>query len=214
MAALAAILLPTSLTAQITFQRTYGGVLDDWVTSVQQTSDGGYIIAGMTRNSTAGWGDVYLIKTDVRGDTVWTRRFGGVSSDQGQSVQQTGDDGYIVTGQTCSFGAGDDDVYLIKTDSLGNVGVAEPRQPQAASLQLQAEPNPCRASAVLHLTTGPLDHSTTLLRIFDASGRLVWSEPVRTSSLILHTSSLPVGAYFLRLDAGTRHATTRLVVQR
>jgi len=179
--------------------------------SVQPTADGGYIIAGSTGFDDR---DVYLIKTDSHGDTLWTRTFGGGSTDCGWSVQPTADGGYVIAGYTESFGAGGTDVYLIKADSLG-VAIEEPKTSptRAQGLTLTCEPNPCHSSAVLHLTTGPLDHWTTL-RIFDASGRRIWSEPVRSSSLILHPSSLPAGAYFLRLDAGDLHATTRLVVQR
>jgi hypothetical protein len=73
-------------------------------------------------------------------------------------------------------------------------------------------PNPCRASGVLHLTTGPLDHLTTL-RVFDASGRLVLSQPVRSSSFILHTSSLRAGVYLIRMDVGAGAAAAKLVVR-
>jgi len=204
-------LIKTDASGDTLWTKTFGGDSNDCGESVRQTADGGYIVAGTT--SSFGSGGVYLVKTDANGDTEWTRTYGGTNSEWSMSVGCTSDGGYVIIGATQSFGAGLYDVYLIKTDSLGNVAVAEPRQPQAASLKLQAEPNPCRSSTVLHLTTGPLDHSTTL-RIYDASGRLVWSEPVRTSSLILHPSSLPAGAYFLRLNAGDQHATTRLVVQR
>ena len=117
---IATTILPSTLLAQITFERTYGGASRDVGYSVYQTSDGGYIIAGQTASFGAGLDDVYLIRTDSLGDTVWTRTYGGSDDDHGECVQQTQDGGYVIGGTTCSFGVGNCVVYLIKTDSIGD----------------------------------------------------------------------------------------------
>jgi hypothetical protein len=117
---LAAVCLDSIASAQPTWLRTYGGTGHDWARSFQQTTDGGYILAGGTRSFGAGDFDVYLIKTDAQGDTLWTRTYGGTGYDEGQSVQRTTDGGYIVAGWAESLGAGGHDVYLVKTNASGD----------------------------------------------------------------------------------------------
>ena len=78
--------------------------------------------------------------------------------------------------------------------------VEERSAPAAPRPALGITPNPCCRSAVVHLTTGPLDHSTTLA-IYDACGCVVSSQPVRTSSFIISTSSFPPGVYLVELSA-------------
>ncbi len=100
--------------------RTFGGPYDDAAMFVQQTSDDGFIIAGITHPSWPGESDVYLIKTDAQGDMMWTQTYGGAGEDAANSVQQTLDGGYIIAGYTTSFGVGGQDVWLIRTDMNGN----------------------------------------------------------------------------------------------
>ena len=88
--------------------------------SVRQTPDSGFIIVGVSSSNGAGWGDVWLIKTNANGDTLWTKTFGGNSPDIGKCVQITSDRGFIIVGSTSSYGAGGIDVLLIKTDSNGD----------------------------------------------------------------------------------------------
>jgi len=102
------------------WNRTYGGESNDFGWSVQETSDGGFVLAGYSASFGSGDIDVYVIKTDSEGNELWSRTYGGTERDKGWSIQQTTDGGYIITGYTMSFGAGVSDVYLVKTDTEGN----------------------------------------------------------------------------------------------
>jgi regulation of enolase protein 1 (concanavalin A-like superfamily) len=114
-------LIKTDNNGDSLWTKTFGGTGRETGSSVQQTNDGGYIITGSTQSFGNGLTDVYLIKTDNNGDSLWTKTFGGIDDDNGSSVQQTNDGGYIITGNTSSFGNGDRDIYIIKTDGNGNV---------------------------------------------------------------------------------------------
>jgi len=114
------LLIKANAAGGFEWQQTFGGASDDEGYAVQQTSDGGFIIAGVTSSSGAGSRDVWLIKTDELGHETWSRTHGGMSSDGAWSVQQTADGGYIVAGWTFSHGPGYlGNAWLVKTDPSG-----------------------------------------------------------------------------------------------
>ncbi|MCK4505384.1 MAG: hypothetical protein KAW14_07200 [Candidatus Aegiribacteria sp.] len=108
-------LVKTNDTGDSVFQKTYGGGSADRARSIDFTSDSGFIIVGETESFGAGWYDFYLLRTDALGDTLWTRTYGGAHFDEGWSVQETFDGGFIVTGEYTSPGDGWPDLYLFKT---------------------------------------------------------------------------------------------------
>lgn len=109
----------TNANGNVRWSKIYGNVnQDDQGYDIKQTTDGGYIITGRT-DFGSGNRDVYLLKTAANGNLTWSKTFGGGSFEEGYSVEQTSDGGYIVTGRT-RMGAGGWDVYLIKTDANGN----------------------------------------------------------------------------------------------
>ncbi len=112
-------LIKTNSWGDTLWTKTYGAAGDDWGYCVQQTSDGGYLITGLTNYFGAGGSDVYFIKTDSLGEEDWTKTFGGSKDDGSYSALETWDGGFIITGWTYSYGAGGSDVYLIKIDAAG-----------------------------------------------------------------------------------------------
>jgi len=104
------------------WDRIFGGFVSssgDGGWAAEATEDGGYIVTGYTQSIGAGRKDLWLLKTDGQGNEIWDKTFGGTEDDVGMSVAGTGDEGYIVTGRTASFGSGGDDIWLLKTDSQG-----------------------------------------------------------------------------------------------
>jgi uncharacterized repeat protein (TIGR01451 family) len=99
--------------------KTIGGTADDGGRSIIQTSDGGYVIAGMTAST--GSSDVYVVKLDASGNVQWSKAIGGSSAEEGFSIIQTNDGGYAVTGYTNGPFGGSTDVYAIKLDASGNL---------------------------------------------------------------------------------------------
>jgi hypothetical protein len=106
--------------AQIMFQKHYGGSGDDGGMSVLQTYDNGFIVVGRTYSMGNGLTDVFVIRTDEYGDTLWSRAVGGSGNEEGYSVKKINDTEYIICGYTTSYGAGSSDVYLIKINDTGD----------------------------------------------------------------------------------------------
>ena len=105
----------------IEWQRTFGG--NDWDEGldIQETTDGGYIAVGQTQSFGAGKHDFWVLKLNSSGHIEWQHTYGGPEWDTAKSVHQTSDDGYIVAGNTRSFGAGLDDIWILKLDSTGQI---------------------------------------------------------------------------------------------
>lgn len=111
----------TDSSGNMQWSKTYGGTGNDYGYSLITTRDSGYAIAGDTNSSGAGGHDFYLIKTDSSGNMQWTKTYGGANTDIGYALIPTSDGGYAIAGQTNSFGAGNFDMYLVKTNSTGNL---------------------------------------------------------------------------------------------
>ena len=97
------------------WDKIFGGDLSEIGKSVLQTCDAGYLIAGSTKSYGNGNFDTWLIKTDLSGNEIWTKTYGGIDDDVANSIDFTHDGGYVITGYTRSYGNGQEDIWLIKT---------------------------------------------------------------------------------------------------
>jgi len=112
-------LVKTFADGTMAWNKTYGGPTYDYGSSVVQTSDGGYALAGSTSSFGLGY-QVYLVKTDASGTMAWNKTYGGTSGDGGYSVVQTSDGGYAIAGYTDSYGPSRD-FLLVKTYASGTM---------------------------------------------------------------------------------------------
>jgi hypothetical protein len=116
-----AYVLKTDPEGALLWERAFGGEGMDIAYSVRQTADGGYIVAGSIDSFGAGGGDLYLVKIGPGGDLTWERTFGGEGRDCGLSVTQAAEGDYVVVGWTTSFGAGGNDIYLLRVSPEGDL---------------------------------------------------------------------------------------------
>lgn len=101
------------------FEKTYGGEDDDRAHSIEQTKDGGFIIAGYTESKGEGDADFWILKLDKKGKKIWDRTYGGSYNDKAYSILELPDEGFIIAGVTESFGSGKSDMWVVRIDKNG-----------------------------------------------------------------------------------------------
>jgi hypothetical protein len=117
---IAIAVLASACLGQSYWKRTYGGTVYDAANAITSTPDGNFIVAGETYSFGGVGGDVYLLKIKPDGDTIWTKTYGGPGNDMVRAITPTPDGNFIVAGSTNSFGAGGNDVYLLKIKPGGD----------------------------------------------------------------------------------------------
>jgi len=212
-------LIKTEASGNEVWSKTFGGTDYETAYSVQQTSDGGYMVAGVTASYGAGVDDVYLIKTDANGSEVWSKTFGGPNDDIGYSVQQASDGRYIVAGETQSYGTGSSAVYLIKIKPEGS-GIEEEITTGLFSLS-PADPNPFTTKTTIRYEL--VNETNVNVSICNMLGQKVKDLYSGRQSPGTHyvtwngmgkAEKLPSGIYFLKIKAGGKEASTKIMLLR
>ena len=113
----------------VLWSQTYGGTENEGSfhsVYLVEANNGGYVLAASTTSFGAGEYDFWLVKTNLVGDIEWNGTVGGLERDSANSLIQTSDGGYAIAGNTLSYGAGKNDLWLVKTDSLGTSPIVSP----------------------------------------------------------------------------------------
>ena len=112
-------LVKIDVNGNVEWEKTYGDSSSQTAKYIQETSDSGFIIAGDSWTATTN-NDIYIVKTDRDGDTIWETKIIESNNDQAFSIKET-NSGYILIGTTTSLGMGNKDIWVIKLDNQGSV---------------------------------------------------------------------------------------------
>jgi hypothetical protein len=187
--------------------------------SMDLTNGGGYVLAGYSGNCEFSQESFYIVKTDANGDTLWTSSYGGWDPDYVHAVRQCYDGGYIVFGETSSYGNGGADLYGIKLE-CDMAGIGGDKRPLGYSLSVRSVQNPSVAGAVIEYEV-PFGGGVEVV-IYDLLGREVRTlvsevkEPGEYSASWDGFGSkgnpAPPGVYFCSLRSGTGSLTHKIVL--
>jgi hypothetical protein len=207
-------ILKTNSDGDSLWSKTYGGTSDERAFTLIKTSDGGYLVGGYTSTFGAGFFDVYLVKIDQNGDSLWTRTYGTDWQEMAYDIKETSDGGYVVAGYTQH---GSFDAYLVKTNQYGLItGLNDSESPVAESFGLlQNYPNPFNPSTTFRYSIPQT--SKVVITVYDILGNEIATlmdeeKSVGTYELIWNAENLSSGIYFYQLKAGNFFQTRKMIL--
>jgi len=164
-------LVRTDAYGNMLWNKTYGGTELDWAWCIIETSDGGFALAGDTESFGGG---AWLVRTDGAGNMLWNQTYGGTEEFSFSSMIQTSDGGFALTGYKYTYSNDPEDVWLVKTDSNGNMLWNQTyRGIEAYSLLQTAD-----GGYVLLVSERENDRSGIWLIKTDEDGNLIWNKQI------------------------------------
>ena len=189
----------------------YGNLGDDEAFDIKECYDHGFIMVGYSEQPGRGE-DVYIVRTNSIGDTLWTRTLGGDYNDRAYSVVQTPDSGFAIVGNTYSYGAGGSDAFFLKLKPNGDIttAIGLPVKPKVQSFSIFPNPASSRTSIEFGKTV------SGLMIIYSIDGKVLNKINILyTQSIDMDLSILNKGIYILKFIDENDNSVTygKLIVQ-
>jgi len=189
------------------WSKTFFDSVETFVRSVAQMPDDGYIIGGNIA-STNTMADMYLVRTNSVGDTIWTRKFGGYQVDRCNNSSRTNDGGFILVGWTTSFGNGG--IYVVKTDSLGNVLTTHTQELNPENI-VRLFPNPNDGNFTLQFEQ--MIDEPYLLEVQNINGQILFSQMMMPALMQnVEVGFLPSGCYIVSMRFSDQRINRKLII--
>jgi hypothetical protein len=211
--------IKTDRNGDLVWERAHGGTQREQVNTVVVTTDNHYVSAGLTESFGPSAANMWLVKMDSDGDTVWTATYGGSGDDRASWAEETPDGGFILAGSTNSFGAPQHNVYVVKT-APDQSGVSEFTEAQRAGYNLSVLPTPSASDVTLEFeVSGP---QPVRIAVYNALGQEIavlenrvmgaGRQRVTWDGLDGRGQPVPAGVYFVRLATASACETSKAVL--
>jgi Secretion system C-terminal sorting domain len=204
-------LMKTDPLGNTLWHNKYGGTADDVAVTIEQTSDNGLIVLANTKSFGNGGFDIYVIKTDSIGNTLWTKTFGSTRNDIAKSFKKTEDNGFIIIGST-QVDSLNSDVFIVKIDSLGNI-LSSTFENDALYSEITVFPNPFSTQITLQINLNLKEASLT---VYNLSGQQVKQinniNADAGQPIILSREQLPSGQYFVSIVANDKVVASKRIM--
>ena len=211
-------LVKTDANGDIEWHQTYGGADIEIPYAVREVPDGGFVVTGFSQTFGHGGNrDIWLLRTDADGDSLWSRTFGGPAVDQSTEVELTSDFGYFIGGSHDPSQSTGADCWLIKTGPDPLLDAVEPGRAIPVSYSLSLYPNPFNPSTTISFDLP--QQSRVSLSVYDLLGREISLLMNRTAQAGSHSvnwncASCATGVYFIELKTGKHRALTKAMLLR
>jgi hypothetical protein len=206
-------IMKLSSTGTILWNHAYGGIKKDISKTIQHTTDGGYIVACISRSF--GWinPDFWLLKLNAMGDTTWTRHYGGSGHEHCYGARQTSDGGYVAIGHSKSYSP-NTEIMFVKLDTAGNINITSEIKKFLASNLLNVYPNPS-ADGVVSIDFGE-EIAASILKISNGMGQEVCTKKIEANSnknILIDLADKPKGIYWVQIISENRKESKKIIIE-